>query len=249
MPQAPIPVDVPDGLGVIDVLGNEAASVLYLSGDPVWLHAYDNHGSVGELAARAGRATPRPQELSVLRDYLADPGLRVDKRTGDPYGLQIEPLRPLLRLLQRGRYLVSARTMTRNLAIHDRHDREWIPWYLGHDGYGPDEVLLATDRWPPRDPGTVAQYRERIKKGARPAAVAVGPFRGTARYLLDGHHKIGGYLQARVRPVVAEIVPTEPHPLPRELFEALLPDSARDEFRDALRYWDPGDPPPDGYPP
>jgi hypothetical protein len=244
MPKTPIPVDVADGLGVVDVLGNEAASVLYLSGDPVWLHAYDNHGSVGELAARAGRAAPRPRELSVLRDHLADPGFRVDKRTGDVTGLLIEPLRPLLRLLQRGRYLVSARTMTRNLAIHDRHDREWIPWYLG---YGPGEVLLATGRWPPRDPGTVAEYREMIKKGARPAAVAVGPFHGSARYLLDGHHKIGGYLQERVRPVVVEIVPSEPHPLLRELFEALVPESARDEFRDALRYWDPGSPPPDGF--
>jgi hypothetical protein len=236
MSQAPVPVEVPDGLGIVDVLGTEMASVLYLSGDPVWLHAYDNHGSVGELAARAGPAAPRPEELGMLRDHLADPGLRIDRRSGEVRGLEVEPLRPLLRLLQRGRYLVSTRTMSRQLVVHPRYGEDnWIAWYLG---YGAAETLLATDRWPPRDPVTVMEYRERIAKGIRPAAVAVGPFEGSARYLIDGHHKLGGYLQARVPPVVVEIVPAEPHPLSRDLFGALVPASARDEFRDALWYWE-----------
>ena len=249
----PLAVDVSDGLGVIEVLGNDSASVLYLSGAPVWVHAYDCHGSVGELAARAGAAgwdAPRPAELSALRDWLAEPGLMVERggRGRWPvdrvHGPLIEPLLPLLRLFNRGRYLVSARTMSPTVTVFDRVEADWFGWYP--DPHDEDEYILATDRWPPPGLGTIEEHRARIARGIRPALVTTGPPGGAGRYLLDGHHKLAAYRKARVRPLVIDIVPAEPRPLPKALFADLLPATARGEFSQALNGWQWGGPPPDG---
>ncbi|WP_327008306.1 hypothetical protein OHA72_14245 [Dactylosporangium sp. NBC_01737] len=252
-PAEPLTVDVTDGLGVVEVLGNDAASVLYLSGAPVWVHAYDCHGSVGELAARAGDAgwdAPRPAELGALRDWLAEPGLRVERgrRGAAPldrvHGLRVEPLLPLLRLFCNGRYLVSARTMSLAVTVFDRVEADWFAWYSGYRD--DDDYILATDRWPAPGLGTVEEHRARIARGIRPALVAVGPPGGAGRYLLDGHHKLAAYRKARVRPLVIDIVPAEPRPLPKALFADLLPERARGEFSQALDGWRWGGPPPDG---
>ncbi|MET7417655.1 hypothetical protein [Dactylosporangium sp. NPDC005555] len=256
-PVAPLTVDVTDGLGVVEVLGNDAASVLYLSGTPVWVHAYDCHGSVGELAARAGDAgwdASRPAGLSALRDWLAEPGLLVERgRRGRwpvdrVHGLRIEPLLPLLRLFCSGRYLVSARTMSPTVTVFDRVDADWFGWYPGYgSGFDDEEYILATDRWPPPGLGTVEEHRARIARGIRPALVAAGPPGGAGRYLLDGHHKLAAYRKARVRPLVIDIVPAVARPLPKALFADLLPAPARGEFRHALRDWESDGPPPDGH--
>ncbi|MEV4509448.1 hypothetical protein AB0K00_10875 [Dactylosporangium sp. NPDC049525] len=250
---APLTVDVADGLGVVEVLGNAMASVLYLSGAPVWVHAYDCHGSVGELAARAGNAgwdAPRPAELSALRDWLSEPGLRVERARRGPapadrvHGLRAEPLLPLLRLFCNGRYLVSARTMSPKVTVFDRVEADWFGWYPGYRDE--DDSILATDRWPPPGMGTIEEHWARIAKGIRPALVAVGPPGGAGRYLLDGHHKLAAYRKARVRPLVIDIVPAEPRPLPKALFADLLPERARGEFSQALDGWHWDGPPPDG---
>ncbi|GAA3750991.1 hypothetical protein GCM10022225_39200 [Plantactinospora mayteni] len=102
------PIEVRSGAGVVELLGNGFASVLYLRGKPARLAAYDCHGSVGQLAARSTWQTVRPEELDALRDWLADPGPRVNRRTGEVRGLRTEALEPFSRLLARGRYVVTA---------------------------------------------------------------------------------------------------------------------------------------------
>jgi hypothetical protein len=236
-------VEVPDGLGVVEVLGNDFASVLYLRGEPARLHTYDCEGSVGQLAARAGWGGSRPGELDALRDWLAEPGLRVDRRTREVSGPLLPGLQPFLRLLCRGRYRVSAYAVPwRELRVAGLAGRDVFPWYFPLDG----DPLVATGGWPPPDGETVRAYRHRIAKGGRPAAVVVSPPGGSVRYLLDGHHKLAAYRAERVPAVLVEITPAQPVPLPRKVFAALLEESHRDRFARTLADWRWFGPPPDG---
>jgi hypothetical protein len=233
-------VEVADGLGVVEVLGNDFASVLYLRGEPAWLHAADCQGSVGQLAGWAGS---RPGELDALRDWLAEPGLRVDRRSGDVRGPLLPALQPFLRLLTWGRYRVSAYTLPwRELWVADFAGRDVFPWYWPVQG----DALVATGGWPPPDAATVHAYRQRIAKGTRPAAVVVSPPGGSVGYLLDGHHKLAAYGAQRVPALLIEITPARPVPLPRKVFAAILQESHREQFARALEDWRWFGPPPDG---
>lgn len=237
------PIDVRTGGGVVELLGNDFASVLYLRGEPARLHAYDCRGSVAQLAARSTWETVRPDELDALRDWLTDPGLRVDRRSGAVSGLRIESLEPFTRLLARGRYAVTATAPAwAETVVVDPGEHGVASWYWPVQG----DAIVTTGPWPPPDQATVAAYRRRIAEGSRPAAVAIGPAGREVRYLLDGHHKLAAYQAERVRPLIIELIPEEPAPLPRDLFAGLLPAHVRERFRHTFGDWRHGGPPPDG---
>jgi hypothetical protein len=232
-------VDVPEGLGVVSLFGNGFASLLYLGGEAARLHAADCQGSVGQLAARAEPGAVRPAELDALRDWLAAPGLSLRKPP------PVEPLRPLLCLLARGRYLVSLSAPgSREMPVLNPGPGITRWWYWPAEG----DALVVTDQWPPRDQAAVDGYLARIAGGARPAVVTVR-VPGGPRYLIDGHHKLAAYQRAGVRPVLIEIAPEHPMPLRREEFAAAVPDDVEDEFARALDDWLHFGPPPDGEDP
>ncbi|MBE1485321.1 hypothetical protein [Plantactinospora soyae] len=237
------PIEVRVGAGVVELLGNDFASLLYLRGEPARLHAYDCRGSVAQLAARSTWETVRPDELDALRDWLADPGLRVDRRSGAVRGLLVEPLEPFTRLLAPGRYVVSATAAPwAETVVVDPGEHGVRSWYWPVEG----AAIVPTSPWPPPDRATVAAYRDRIAKGVRPAAVAIGPAGRDVRYLLDGHHKLAAYQAERVRPLIIELAPEAVSPLPRELFAGLLPEHVRERFSHTFDDWRHGGPPPDG---
>ncbi|MEV6682807.1 hypothetical protein AB0N09_38985 [Streptomyces erythrochromogenes] len=212
-PPAPrsVCVDVPDGHGVIEVIGDEGGSLLLLAGDPAVLEANDGRGSMGWLAARAGGGGPGLAEVKYLTEWLAAPGLVPDSRTGRAEPPDPECLRPLLSLLAPGRYV-----MTAGLAPH--HLRVVHPARRVHGWYAEEELaLVTTDAWPPRDHRAVRGYGERIRAGgALPALVVLFPTAGSSvGYLLDGHHKLAAYEREGVSPLVIRLAPQEPRPFGR----------------------------------
>jgi hypothetical protein len=212
-------VDVPDGLGVVDVLAHEdLASVLLIAGRPAAIEGDELGGSIVRLATRAGDAVPRPGGLQRLQEWLAEPGMVLDPETGHAEPPDPEMLRPLLRLMAAGQYVVRASA--------------W--WCQETDGCGdgvqwcyPDTpMLVTTEPWPPGDEKTISAYRNMIADGQRPAAVVVRPHRYNAYtlYLIDGHHKVAAYRAEQVAPLLIEIIPQRPRPLTRERFRELLRD-------------------------
>lgn len=195
--------------------------------------AAQGHAEQGATAASASR----PPEVEALRDWLAAPGLSV--RTPPP----VEPLRPLLRLLAPGRYTIAISSPGwRELPVLDPAPGATRGWYWPAQG----DALIVTAPWPPRDTGTVDRYLARIAAGDRPAAVTVRSPGGGPRYLLDGHHKLAAYRRAGMRPLLLEITPERPMPLPRAEFAALVPAAVRGEFTRPLEDWPMFGPPPDG---
>jgi hypothetical protein len=194
---------------------------------------------VAQLAARAAGADTvrRPAGLDALRHWLAAPGL--NPRKPPP----VEPLRPLLRLLAPGRYTIALDSPAwRELPVLDPVPEQIRGWYRPTQG----DALVVTDRWPPRDQAAVTDYLARITGGARPAAVAVRAPGGGPRYLVDGHHKLAAYRRAEKRPLLIEITPEQPMPLPRAEFAALAAAQPGNAFARPLDDWHMFGPPPDG---
>lgn len=224
MPTNPVAVvcEVLDGLGIIEVTGDEGASLLLLGGRPVLMEGNDGLGSVGWLAARAtGPDAPGTAEVKALTQWLAAPELAVDPGTGHVRPPDPERLRPLLRLLAPGRYAMTAARAPHLLRLVHPRPGHVESWY-------PDEelALLTTDRWPPSDTAAVHGYLRRIRAGARPALVALRPTEDSiAAYLLDGHHKLAAYREAGIRPLLLTLTRTGSAP-----FRVRDCDSARAAF-------------------
>ncbi|MFE7096396.1 hypothetical protein [Streptomyces erythrochromogenes] len=217
-------VDVPDGHGVIEVIGHEGGSLLLLAGEPAVLEANDGCGSLGWLASRAGTGGPGLAEVKYLTEWLAAPGLVPDPRSGQAEPPDPERLRPLLSLLAPGRYVMTAGLAPHHLrVVHPRAGRV-------HGWYAEEELaLVATDAWPPRDHRAVRGYGDRIRAGgALPALVALFPTAGSrVGHLLDGHHKLAAYEREGASPLVIRLTPQEPRP-----FRCADLDRARAAFAD-----------------
>ncbi|MFF3723839.1 hypothetical protein ACFYYM_15910 [Streptomyces erythrochromogenes] len=205
-------IDVPDGHGIIEVVGDEGGSLLLLAGDPAVLEANDGCGSMGWLAARAGPGGPGLAEVKYLTEWLGAPGLVPDPRTGRAEPPDPECLRPLLSLLAPGRYVMTAGLAPHHLRVVRPHARQVRGWYAEEE-----LALVTTDAWPPRDHRTVRGYGDRIRAGgALPALVALFPTAGSSvGHLLDGHHKLAAYEREGVSPLVIRLAPQEPRPLRR----------------------------------
>ncbi|MER7734589.1 hypothetical protein ABTX80_27220 [Streptomyces erythrochromogenes] len=205
-------VDVPDGDGVIEVVGDERGSLLLLAGDPAVLEAGDGCGSLGRLAVRAGTGGPGLAEVKYLTEWLGAPGVLPDPRTGQAPPPDPECLRPLLSLFAPGRYVMTAGLAPCDLRVVHPRARQV------HGRYGEEELaLVTTDAWPPRDHRAVRAYGERIRAGgALPALVALFPTAGSGvGYLLDGHHKLAAYEREGVDPLVVRLFPQEPRTVRR----------------------------------
>ncbi|MFE4258700.1 hypothetical protein [Streptomyces sp. NPDC056883] len=72
MPTDSVVCEVPEGLGLIEVTGNDGASLLLIGGRPAQLEGSDCCGSIGWLASRAtGQDAPTPVEAKALTAWLA----------------------------------------------------------------------------------------------------------------------------------------------------------------------------------
>lgn len=223
-----IEFDVPQGQGVIEVIGDSDASMLLLAAEAVSICGFVGSGSFQFLASRAGGGVVGAAEVKALVEWLADPGLKNETALLDP-----DCLSPLLKLLSSGRYTLATRILREPFVVVDRTTL----WY--------DEVtaLVPTDSWPPPDSAQVWHYRARIggrcrgRRRHRPAVVALGPTRGSqVWYLLDGHHKLAAYLAEGVAPLVIQLAPCRPVP-PRPA------DLARVEAALETAFTAPGGPP------
>lgn len=148
MPTEPVVVcEVPDGLGLIEVAGNDGASLLLIGGRPVLLEGSDCCGSIGWLASRAtGPDAPTPAEAKQLTAWLAAPELAVDPLTGSFLPPDPERLRPLLSLLAPGRYTMTAAPAPHPLRVVHSRSGPIESWYADEE-----LTLLTTDHWPPPD--------------------------------------------------------------------------------------------------
>ncbi|MFE4632174.1 hypothetical protein ACFRJ1_02175 [Streptomyces sp. NPDC056773] len=210
MPTDPVVVcEVPDGLGLIEVTGNDWASLLLIGGRPVVLEGSDCCGSIGWLASRAGGPdAPTPAEAKALTAWLAAPELAADPLTGSCPPPDPERLRPLLQLLAPGRYSMTAARAPQPLRVVHPRSGHVESWYADEE-----LALVTTDHWPPPDRDAVRAYVRRIRAGERPALVALSPAGDSlAAYLLDGHHKLEAYHQAEVPPLIIRLTPVDPAP-------------------------------------
>ncbi|MFE9463372.1 hypothetical protein ACFYNW_06815 [Streptomyces virginiae] len=205
--------DVPDGHGVIEVIGDESGSLLLLAGDPAVLEANDGCGSLGWLAARAGTGGPGLSEVKYLTEWLGAPGLVPDPQNGHAEPPDPQCLRPLLSLLAPGRYVMTAALAPHHLRVVHPRARRVQSWYADEE-----LALVTTDAWPPRDHRAVRGYGDRIRAGGGlPALVALFPTaESSVGHLLDGHHKLAAYERAGARPLVIRLAPQEPRPFRRD---------------------------------
>ncbi|WP_159045271.1 MULTISPECIES: hypothetical protein [unclassified Streptomyces] len=214
-PQPPRSVcfDVPDGHGVIEVIGDEGGSLLLLAGEPVVLEVNDGCGSLGWLAARAGTGGPGLSEVKYLTEWLGAPGLVPDPLTGRAGPPDPQCLRPLLSLLAPGRYVMSAGLAPHDLRVVRPRALQVQSWYADEE-----LALVTSGAWPPRDHRAVRGYVDRIRAGGGlPALVALFPTAGSSvGHLLDGHHKLAAYERAGARPLVIRLAPQEPRPFRRD---------------------------------
>lgn len=201
---------MPDGQGVIEVIGDGSGSLLLLAGDPAVLEANDGCGSVGWLAARAGTGGPGLAEVKCPTEWLGAPGLVPDPRTGQAEPPDPECLRPLLSLLAPGRYVMTAGLAPYHLRVVHPRARQVHGWYAEEE-----LALVTTDAWPPRDHRAVRGYGDRIRAGgALPALIALFPTAGSsAGYLLDGHHKLAAYQREGESPLAHPADPARAPPL------------------------------------
>jgi hypothetical protein len=226
VPKPPVEmVDVADGQGVIEVVGDAEACMLLLAGDAVAVAGSDQAGSIGMLAARALSPATTMTEVKALTTWLADPGLwpnerhkfHRERRKGRgrprPRYRHVPPpdpdrLRPLLELLRPGRYVLSAFVTDGHPWIVDGADR---PTMWDYDA--PETILVPTDHWPPRDGATVERYRLGIERdGVWPAVVTLSADSNSeVAYVLDGHHKLAAYTRAGTADLaVIQLTPEHP---------------------------------------
>src|SRR6185312_10423485 len=194
-PRATVEIDVVAGAGVIEVVGDDDASMLLLFGDVAGLGGDDSWGSVALLAARAGPDVVRSGEVKALVQWLAEPDLSVDTIDGRCVPPSPDRLGPLLRLLRPGRYVMTAYIPARPPHTVAKGVTHWYDVA--------ETALIPTDSWPPPDRDTVRRYQAHIESGRRfqPALVELSPLpTSPIGYLLDGHHKLAAYQQARRRP-------------------------------------------------
>jgi hypothetical protein len=207
-----VSVDVADGEGFIEVVGDAAGSMLLLAGDPLAVGGSDGSGSIGMLAGLAGVGAPTPAEVKSLVDWLGAPGLRALGRSGFAEPPDPEMLRPLLGLLAPGRYRLTAH-LPRKVLVVDPADR--VAWWCDEDA---EVVLVLTDRV--RSPAAVRRYRRQLAEdGPWPAVIALFPtLDAEIGYLLDGHHKLAAYRQAGHDPMLISVRPELPfRPRPDDL--------------------------------
>ncbi|MFF7296818.1 hypothetical protein [Streptomyces sp. NPDC008265] len=221
-PPSSVCVDVPDGLGAVEVAGDADGSLLLLAGDPALLEAGDGCGSLGRLAARAGAGAPGIAEVRSLAAWLGAPGLVPDPVTGLVGPPDPGRLRPLLSLLAPGRYVMTAEVAPDLLRVVRPGGRRTEGRYADEE-----LALVTTDFRPPSDHAAVRRYGDLIRAGgALPALVVLFPtVDSRAGYLLDGHHKLAAYERAGARPLFVGLAPQTPRPpRPEEL------DRAREVF-------------------
>ncbi|MEV4756213.1 hypothetical protein AB0J86_14025 [Micromonospora sp. NPDC049559] len=204
-PEPPaVTVDVPDGAGMIELVGDDVAGMLSLAGEPVLLDG--DPANYSWLFVRAG--AQGSAEVKALAEWTGSAELDDLVRHGGADPALPAVLGPLLRLLRAGRYLLTVREPHGAYPVGFRRPGHRV-WYFDPYWGGPDEeiALVATDEWPPRDRDRVAHYRDLIARGRRPAVVALFPPGGFVGYLLDGHHKLAAHGQAGTTPPVVAVTP------------------------------------------
>jgi hypothetical protein len=197
-------VDVIDGAGVVEVVGDCEASMLLLFGAVTALGGDNSCGSVNMLAARAGPDAISSAEVKAVVEWLAEPGLILDAGMGVGTPPSAERLRPLLRLLRTGRYVMTAYVPQRPFRVAGLLAEHW---------YDADELMLVpTDTWPPVDHVIVRRYQTQIEHGrSRPLIVELSPTMDCGiGYVLDGHHKLAAYQQAGRSQTILRIAPERP---------------------------------------
>jgi len=199
-----VAIDVVDGESVIEVVGDCDASMLLLIGDVAAVGGDISYGSLRMLAARAGPNAVRSGEVKALVEWLAEPHLDLDLVRGRAVPPPLERLRPLLRLLRPGRYVMTAYVPNLRPHVVDRHTAHW---YEDHES-----ALIPTDHWPPRDHVTIRHHRTRIEnKRSRPAIIELSPSPSSGiGYVLDGHHKLAAYQQLGLGPLLIRLAPERP---------------------------------------
>lgn len=199
-----VEVDVVDGESVIEVVGDCDASMLLLIGDVAAVGGDNSCGSVAMLAARAGPDAIRSGEVKALVEWLAEPDLNLDVVSGRAVPPRPERLRPLLRLLRPGRYVMTTYVPDQRPHVVDRHTAHWYD-----DG---ESALIPTDHWPPPDHVTVRHHRTRIEnKRSRPAVIELSPSPSSGiGYVLDGHHKLAAYQELNLSPLLIRLAPERP---------------------------------------
>jgi hypothetical protein len=143
-------------------------------------------------------------EVKEVVEWLAEPGLSFEASKGMRVPPPVEPLRPLLRLLQTGRYVMTVYVPSRPFHVVNHLAAHW---------YDIEELaLVPTGTWPPVDHATVRRYQTQIESGGlRPAIVELSPSTDCGiGYVLDGHHKLAAYQQLGLSPLLLRLAPQRP---------------------------------------
>jgi hypothetical protein len=222
----PVPVEVVDGLGLVEICGDGSASMLKLVGEPAMVDGSAAQGSW--LFARALSA-PGTAEVKALADLPTEMELTVPRvvrpeHVPGPRTVEISrtpTMRRLLQLLPSGGYLMSVLVPDRFHVVKRGKETTHVWDVPGEE----DVALVATDPWPGSERAEVTRARARLAEGSVwPAVLAVfAAPESMVGYVVDGHHSLAAYVEMDVPPTLVCLVPSRQVPPHNQDVRAAVP--------------------------
>lgn len=185
-----------DGLGFLEVQGNDFDTVLLYQGEPVAFSWSDCQGSIGQYLIR--RSALNSAELMTEFQQLLQGGFDPDKSISHQFG-------PVLKLFSSGKYELSYRK---------RSSAYWsiVPFESlaslnsSVDAYWPEKInFVPTQAEESLSREKVEHFKELILAGTRPIVITASAEQAWCQFVIDGHHKLQAYRELNIPPARIEI--------------------------------------------
>jgi hypothetical protein len=234
-------VTVTDGLGIIEVraTGDGFAEAFFIGGKPISLSWSVSCGSILQNFIRTGAAS-LVEELKEFRDAITD-GLSSEESLASQ-------LRPVLKLLPNGPYLIETLASQKDAEHED--DSDWSVLDFSSDKLNPprsidDRVdvptemsIVCTVAVDQLDRQRITEFQQIIQSGAQPPIILLRADDGVWDLLIDGHHKVEAYRKLGQVPAFIRITAQEPTRISPNDAEKLIPeDNDVGAYRHSLENW------------
>jgi hypothetical protein len=198
---------ITNGLGQIEVFGDDFDAVLRIMGHPILMHWHDCGGSIMQYLLNLSPIPSLSAELTPMYHFT----------TYDWFSsMSIESqIIPALQLFTNGMYTIMVEDVD-DLDLFESCIPGEEQMYPGWNG-----SLITTLPASRTSNSVVQNHAKRIQDGKRPCIIATGRFDVEnhifCRYVIDGHHKLQAYQQLKITPRVCSIIHHKPEPLSIEL--------------------------------
>ena len=180
---------VEDGLGVINLIGDDFESIININGAPTAMNWDAGGGSIEQYLIHVDSS-----------DYQLDLGQYRENVENGFSGAEnlSDQIQTIALLLTPGDYELTLLEV-----------KQWDLIYGGENPvahfYPYGFEAIATRSLRSIDFDRVDEYKNKIREGVRPAAITISSRAGHCRYIIDGHHKLEAYLRLNINPVVLSI--------------------------------------------